>query len=185
MTKLLLVALLPLLLLVGGCATTTSTKQPAALKAAYQITPAPTTYGFEQAGESRSGTVLTRQYVRGNDTVEEWVRLVTVLHNADDLTPLEMAAQFTSGLKRECPNAGIAVRPVAEGQYLVEYSHVGCPLRQDLHGVRKYLQAPDGIYVIAFEMTNAVFSEIEFSEWRKRIRAAKLEAKPMVQPVAQ
>jgi hypothetical protein len=171
-----------LILALGGCATTgTETGSQKPLTPAYKIKPDPTTYAFEQVDETQTGSSLAQKFARGEDTLESWDRLITTTYTKGKQTAAQAVALKAAELRQQCPPMAIDMRQLAEGQYLMEFYNDGCGQFEGYHSVQKFLQGQDGVYTLAFDMKQAVFSEIEFKEWRKRVRSAGLTINPVIQ----
>jgi hypothetical protein len=178
---------LPLLLMLalGGCATTGTETGSAGsgkqLTPAYQIKPAPTTYAFEQVDEAQAGSSVIQKYTRGDDTLEDWDRLITTTYTKGKQTAAQAVALKAAALRQQCPPMSIATRQLAEGQYLMEFYDDACGQAPGYYSLQKFIQGQDGVYILAFDMKQAVYSEIEFKEWRKRVRSASLGVNPAIQ----
>lgn len=116
------------------------------------------------------------EWVSGNETVDDWTRLFTVLRLivAPNMTADQFAASFVASLRYRCPGLTSSFFDRGEVDTLLEWRVSGCGPADDQHELTRFIRTDDYLFKISFAQKGPTMTADVQEHWLDVLRQVYL-----------
>ena len=122
---------------------------------------------------SELGVVM--ELVPQGDNINEWKEMVAHQIAFTDVSVRAFVDVWKAGLEKSAPGSKVSEEPAKDGSIMVTYT----ARQADEAGMRRFIKAHDGIYMLAYHVRPKLKDEKIFKLWQGILREAYLVPNPV------